>query len=198
MPNKKCPTCNKIMQGYPAISRADNKTEICSECGVKEAISQFKKYEKPKMKTILIRKVNTKDEIIEETKEVILQRDARPEEYTIVKTIELIKTEYEYFINNLLTDTDFIKDNKDLCAELNTALLIKEVDTNDEEGIIVDPQGSNYARYSGVSVEKVDLKDILRTRENNTKLELEDELNKIVLRVEKLGYQVIIKKEDTI
>jgi len=38
----KCPKCGKYYVGYPALSREDNKTEICPECGIKEAISIFK------------------------------------------------------------------------------------------------------------------------------------------------------------
>lgn len=38
---KTCPTCSKPLKGYPAISRKDNKTEICSECGVAEALADF-------------------------------------------------------------------------------------------------------------------------------------------------------------
>ena len=34
----KCPKCGKYYVGYPALSREDNKTEICPECGVKEAL----------------------------------------------------------------------------------------------------------------------------------------------------------------
>ena len=37
----KCPRCNKIIVGYPAISRVDNKTEICSNCGIVEALQIF-------------------------------------------------------------------------------------------------------------------------------------------------------------
>jgi predicted RNA-binding Zn-ribbon protein involved in translation (DUF1610 family) len=32
-----CPFCGRIIRGYPAISRRDNKTRICSDCGVREA-----------------------------------------------------------------------------------------------------------------------------------------------------------------
>jgi hypothetical protein len=38
---KICPLCNCEIQGYPAISRKDNKTEICSLCGVLEALHDF-------------------------------------------------------------------------------------------------------------------------------------------------------------
>ena len=35
---KFCPRCGGPMVGYPAISRKDNKTEICSTCGLREAL----------------------------------------------------------------------------------------------------------------------------------------------------------------
>jgi len=34
----KCPRCGKMSEDYPALSRADNKTEICSACGTDEAL----------------------------------------------------------------------------------------------------------------------------------------------------------------
>ena len=42
---KKCPRCKKEFEGHPAISRRDNKTEICSDCGIQEAIFDFKLYQ---------------------------------------------------------------------------------------------------------------------------------------------------------
>ena len=39
-----CPTCGKEYQGHPAVSRKDNKTLICSDCGVKEAIQDYLGY----------------------------------------------------------------------------------------------------------------------------------------------------------
>lgn len=41
---KICPICKKPYNGYPALSRRDNKTEICSECGTKEALKDFDDY----------------------------------------------------------------------------------------------------------------------------------------------------------
>lgn len=35
---KICPKCHKKIYGYPAISRLDNITEICSQCGTIEAL----------------------------------------------------------------------------------------------------------------------------------------------------------------
>lgn len=36
-----CPRCHKDYNEPPAISRKDNKTRICSECGAKEALYEF-------------------------------------------------------------------------------------------------------------------------------------------------------------
>lgn len=36
-----CPVCNRDYEGHPALSRYDNKTLICSNCGIKEAIEIF-------------------------------------------------------------------------------------------------------------------------------------------------------------
>lgn len=41
---RKCPICGKKYYGYPALSREDNKTEICSECGIFEALAKFSEY----------------------------------------------------------------------------------------------------------------------------------------------------------
>lgn len=38
---QRCPKCHKEFTEYPAISREDNETEICPECGVREAMGAF-------------------------------------------------------------------------------------------------------------------------------------------------------------
>ena len=47
---KKCPKCGGLLGKRPALSRRDNKTDICSECGYKEAMEDaeeiIKKYNK--------------------------------------------------------------------------------------------------------------------------------------------------------
>lgn len=35
----RCPKCKKQYDGYPALSRVDNKTKICSMCGIAEAMA---------------------------------------------------------------------------------------------------------------------------------------------------------------
>ena len=34
-----CPKCGKKYEDHPAISRTDDKTEICPECGTREALT---------------------------------------------------------------------------------------------------------------------------------------------------------------
>lgn len=36
-----CPRCKNPIEGYPALSRVDNKTDICTPCGTKEAMWDF-------------------------------------------------------------------------------------------------------------------------------------------------------------
>lgn len=38
---KKCPRCGGKIKTYPALSRRDNKTYICSDCGQDEAMFDF-------------------------------------------------------------------------------------------------------------------------------------------------------------
>lgn len=45
---KICPRCKKAYIGYPALSRRDNTTLICSECGVVEALEDYFNYERNK------------------------------------------------------------------------------------------------------------------------------------------------------
>ena len=36
-----CPRCKREIIGEPALSRRDNETEICSDCGTAEALSEM-------------------------------------------------------------------------------------------------------------------------------------------------------------
>lgn len=36
-----CPTCHRRYVGAPALSRKDNRTAICPDCGTREAIEAF-------------------------------------------------------------------------------------------------------------------------------------------------------------
>jgi predicted RNA-binding Zn-ribbon protein involved in translation (DUF1610 family) len=41
---KKCPKCGSYYIGIGALSRRDNKTDICSDCGEQEGLEDMKKY----------------------------------------------------------------------------------------------------------------------------------------------------------
>ena len=51
---KKCPRCGMEYTQFPALSRRDNKTYICPDCGVAEAFEDFfgKKTESEEVKTL--------------------------------------------------------------------------------------------------------------------------------------------------
>lgn len=38
---KTCPLCNKKYSGHPSLSREDNKTLICPDCGMRQALIEF-------------------------------------------------------------------------------------------------------------------------------------------------------------
>lgn len=41
MTKRICPMCKKVYEGYPALSRKDNETEICPVCGTREALEAW-------------------------------------------------------------------------------------------------------------------------------------------------------------
>ncbi|WP_037329980.1 hypothetical protein [Anaerovibrio lipolyticus] len=41
-----CPICGKEYDSYPALSRKDNRTEICPDCGNREAVEVYTLYSK--------------------------------------------------------------------------------------------------------------------------------------------------------
>ena len=38
---KICPVCGGLLTAHPALSRKDNKTKVCPDCGIREALSAF-------------------------------------------------------------------------------------------------------------------------------------------------------------
>ena len=38
---RKCPRCKRTYRGFPALSRRDNETDICSDCGTAEAMEDY-------------------------------------------------------------------------------------------------------------------------------------------------------------
>ena len=44
MSTRICPVCGKSYSEPPALSRSDNKTEICPDCGMLEALQAMEDY----------------------------------------------------------------------------------------------------------------------------------------------------------
>lgn len=42
-PKDYCSICGNWVTEHPALSRADNKTEICPDCGIDQALEDYKK-----------------------------------------------------------------------------------------------------------------------------------------------------------
>lgn len=57
---KVCARCGNAIIGYPAISRKDNKTEICSNCGTLEALEKVIEYKKEGEKVKILKSVTEK------------------------------------------------------------------------------------------------------------------------------------------
>lgn len=36
-----CPLCGRLYHGHPAVSRTDNETLICSDCGTRQALQSI-------------------------------------------------------------------------------------------------------------------------------------------------------------
>lgn len=36
-----CPRCGQVYCGRPALSRADNKTQLCPDCGTRQALESI-------------------------------------------------------------------------------------------------------------------------------------------------------------
>ena len=36
-----CPRCKRVIETFPALSRRDNRTDICSDCGEVEALEDY-------------------------------------------------------------------------------------------------------------------------------------------------------------
>lgn len=81
-------------------------------------------------------------------KESAIQQD----ECEIAKVVELSREDFHNFKNNLLNDYDFISENSDLmCVDKSgTTHCILVLGDDYDEGILVNSEGSSYARYSAL------------------------------------------------
>lgn len=77
---KKCPKCGKTYTEYPALSRRDNKTYICPQCGTDEAMEDFKKAN--------LQEDNNTDEINEEFKVGDVVTDLIDNDLAVIEEID--------------------------------------------------------------------------------------------------------------
>lgn len=49
---RKCPICGAVYYDVPAISRTDNKTPICPDCGIRESLESIGVNEKEQEKIL--------------------------------------------------------------------------------------------------------------------------------------------------
>lgn len=91
-------------------------------------------------------------------------KTARPTRVEVVKVIQLTAQQFHHFSANLLRDMPFIAANRDLTGHdkgVTRCLLVTT--RSNQDGILVDCQGFNYARYSAYVPDKrsLDLRDVV-------------------------------------
>jgi len=101
-------------------------------------------------------KANNAQELMEESTK-------QPIRLEVAKVIQLTAQQFRHFSANLLRDMPFIAANKDLSGRDKGVIRCLLVTTRGRrDGILVDCQGYNYARYSCYVPEKrsLDLRDV--------------------------------------
>ena len=95
--------------------------------------------------------------------ELMEDKTYQPTQVEVVKVIHLSAQQFRHFTANLLRDMPFISDNKCLtgCGKGVRRCLLVTTRRN-RDGILVDCQGFNYARYSAYVPNKrcLDLRDV--------------------------------------
>ena len=204
MYKRRCPKCEREMNTPPALSRIDNKTEICEMCGTEEAINDMMGYEKKPIKyktvsTILVRKPMNSESVLEDSKTMITKLHTEPDVYRIVKTIELDFVEFISFSQNLLKDSKLIKENKDLCTDSDMVLEVKEKGSA-KTGLLINPEGYDYCRYVGVEIHRMEIEEFMKKVTEADKKRWQEEekekLQEMIKMVEAHGYKCVVKKEE--
>ena len=95
--------------------------------------------------------------------ELMEDRTAQPIRVEVVKVIQLSAQQFQHFSANLLRDMPFIAANKDLSGyDKGVTRYLLVTTKRNRDGILVDCQGFNYARYSAYVRDKrsLDLRDV--------------------------------------
>ena len=105
--------------------------------------------------TIMCRKSTDIHALEADMKTLMNQFHTQPEEVHVSRIVELSKEEFYDFKENLLEDRDWLQDKKVKGAR---TILVKEENTSNQSGIIVQTSGYDYARYAGLPMQEVDYK----------------------------------------
>lgn len=91
--------------------------------------------------------------------ELMEEKSMQPIRVDVVKVVQLSAQQFRHFSDNLLQDMPFIAANKDH-KEVTRCLLVTT--RGNRDGILVDSQGANYARYSAYVPDKrsLNLRDV--------------------------------------
>lgn len=119
---KKCPRCGAVITFYPAISRKDNKTEICSDCGAIEAIEEYINHKNKLEEGMYVRTKWGIAKIIGfEARNIFIKLDKKimfenlPEYYDYITIADILKASHN--IIDLIEVGDVITTNN-LCGEV--------------------------------------------------------------------------------
>lgn len=101
------------------------------------------------MKARMVRKASSFQQWVER---VAMQNDGEEVKAVIEKEITLPDAEFEKYLNDLLEEKDFIKENKDLMKvdENGVWHCIKVVGGRIKGQIIIQSEGYDYARYTSL------------------------------------------------
>ena len=96
--------------------------------------------------------------------ELMEDKTYQPTRVEVVKVIQLTAQQFRHFSANLLQDMPFLAANKDITGHdkgVTRCLLVTT--RGNRDGILVDCQGFNYARYSAYVPDKrsLDLRDVV-------------------------------------
>lgn len=98
-----------------------------------------------------------------QAQELMEEKSMQPIRVEVVKVVQLSAQQFRHFSDNLLQDMPFISANKGLAGrnkEVTRCLLVTT--RGNRDGILVDSQGANYARYSAHVPDKrsLNLRDV--------------------------------------
>lgn len=108
------------------------------------------------MKAAMIRKAASAKDWLDRAAEIkhLFGRKAEVVEVAIEKTITLPKDEFQHFADNLLDDSDIVKNNLDLMRVDENEIwhCIKVTANGLPYSILVESEGYDYARYTAIVV----------------------------------------------